>query len=69
MEHIFAMGTDQARPRFEAMCQMFFKRFETPTPPAQVPGKEEEGREDNEEEQEQKESQPTDGSTSAKRVQ
>ena len=29
VEQIFAMGTDQARSKFNAMCQVFFKRFET----------------------------------------
>ena len=29
MEQILAMGTDQARSKFDAMCQIFFKRFET----------------------------------------
>ena len=39
VEQIFAMGTDQARSEFDAMCQMFFKRVETSTPLAQMPGK------------------------------
>ena len=48
----FAMGTDQARSEFDVLCQMFFRRFETFTPPAQMPGREE-GRRDSENEQEQ----------------
>ena len=27
VEQIFALGTDQARSEFDAMCQVFFKRF------------------------------------------
>ena len=27
VEQFFAMGADQARSKFEAMCQMFFKKF------------------------------------------
>ena len=49
MEQIFAMGVDQVRPRFEAMCQMFFKRFGTLTPLVHM-----EGRMESEEEQEQR---------------
>ena len=30
----FSQGTDQARPSFEAMCHVFFKRFGTLSPPA-----------------------------------
>ena len=29
VEQTFAMGTDQARSKFDAMCQIFFKRFDT----------------------------------------
>ena len=35
VEQIFALEADQARPGFEAMCQMFIKRFGTP--PARMP--------------------------------
>ena len=41
MKHIFAMGTDQARSKFDALCQMFFKKFETFAPTVQMPGREE----------------------------
>ena len=52
VEQIFTMGTDQARFTFDALCKIFFTRFETTTPPAQMPGREE-GRRDSENEQEQ----------------
>ena len=52
MEQIFAIGTDQARSKFDAMCQILFKRFETFAPLAQMPGREE-GRIDSENEHEQ----------------
>ena len=52
MEQVFATGTDQARSKFDALCQIFFRRFETPVPPAQMPGGGE-GRRDSENEQEQ----------------
>ena len=39
LEQMFALGADQARSKFEVMCQMFFGRIETPF--AQMPGKEE----------------------------
>ena len=42
VKQIFATGTDQARSKFGAMCQVFHKRFETFAPPAQMPGREEE---------------------------
>ena len=51
MDQVFAMGTDQVRSKFDAVCQIFFRRFETPVPPAQMPGGE--GRRDSENEQEQ----------------
>ena len=51
VEQIFAMGTDQARSKFDAMCRMFFKRIETPAPPAQMLGKG--GRRNGEDEHEQ----------------
>ena len=34
-----AVGTDQTRSKFDAMFQNFFKRFDTFTPPAQMPRK------------------------------
>ena len=46
------MGTDQARSEFDAMCQVFLKKFDAYTPSAQIPGKEE-GRRNSEDEQEQ----------------
>ena len=52
VEQIFAMGTDQAKSKFDALYQKILKRFETPTPPARMPGREE-GRRDSENEQEQ----------------
>ena len=55
MEQIFAMGTDPARSKFDALYQKILKRFETPSPPAQMPempGREE-GRRDSENEQKQ----------------
>ena len=52
VEHIFAVGTDQAKSQFDALYQKILKRFETPTPPAQMPGREE-GRRDSKNEQEQ----------------
>ena len=47
------MGTDQARSKFDALYQKILKRFETTTPPAQVPGMSgrEEGRRDTANEQ------------------
>ena len=39
VEQNFALGVDQARRSFVAMCQIFFKRLGTP--PAQMRGKEE----------------------------
>ena len=55
VEPIFAMGTDQAKSKFDALYQKILKRFETPTSPAQMPGMpgREEGRRDSEHEQEQ----------------
>ena len=52
VEQVFAIGTEQPRSKFDALCQKFFRRFETFTPPAQMPGSEE-GRRDSENEQEQ----------------
>ena len=40
VEQFFSMGADQARSKFDAMCQIFFKKFEASTPLAQMPGKE-----------------------------
>ena len=51
VEQVFAAGADQARSKFDALCHIFFRRFETFTPPAQMPGRE--GRRDSENEQEQ----------------
>ena len=34
VEQIFAVGTDQAKSKFDARYQKILKRFETPTPPA-----------------------------------
>ena len=55
MEQVFSVGKDQARSKFDALCQKILKRFETRTPPAQMPGMpgREEGRRDSEIEQEQ----------------
>ena len=47
VEHVFAVGTDQARSTFDALCKIFVSRFETPILPAQMPGREE-GRRDSE---------------------
>ena len=52
VESFFAMGADQARSEFDAMCRVFFKKFEAYTPSAQMPGKEG-GRRNSEDEQEQ----------------
>ena len=41
VEQFFAMGADQARSEFDAMC-LFLKKFEAYAPHAQMPGKEEE---------------------------
>ena len=51
MEQFFAVGADQARFKFDAMCQVFFKKFEAFSPSAQMPGKG--GRRNSEDEQEQ----------------
>ena len=51
VEQIFAMGTDQASTEPVALCQIFLNRFETSTPPAEMPGKG--GRRNSEDEQEQ----------------
>ena len=51
VEQIFAMGADQARSEFDAMCQIV-KKFEANTPSSQMPGKEG-GRRNGEDEQEQ----------------
>ena len=40
VEQFFAVGADQARFKFDAMCQVFFKKFEAYAPSAQIPGKE-----------------------------
>ena len=37
VEKIFTIGTDQAMSQFDALYQKILKRFETPTPPAQMP--------------------------------
>ena len=52
VELFFAMGACQARSKFDAMCQVFFKRFEAYTPSAPMSGKER-GRRNSEDEQEQ----------------
>ena len=52
VEEFFAMGADQARSKFDAVCQVFFKKVEAETPSAQMPGKEG-GRRNSEDEQEQ----------------
>ena len=39
VEQFFAMGIDQARSTFDAMCQVFFKKFEACTPTTQMPGR------------------------------
>ena len=52
VEQFFAMGADQARSKFDAMCQIFFKKFEASTPPSKMPGKGG-GRRNSEDEQEQ----------------
>ena len=52
VEQFFALGADQARSKFEAMCQVSFKKFEACAPPAQMPGKGG-GRRNSEDEQEQ----------------
>ena len=36
VESFFAVGADQARSEFDAMCQVFFKKFEVYTPSAQM---------------------------------
>ena len=46
------MGTDQARLTFDALCNIFVRKFETFIPSAQMPGREE-GRRDCENEPEQ----------------
>ena len=51
VEQFFAMGADQARSKFDAMCQVFLKKFEAYAPHAQMPGKG--GRRNSEDEQEQ----------------
>ena len=48
VDQMFPLGADQARSKFEAMCQIFFRSIETPS--AQMPGKEE-GRRNSEDEQ------------------
>ena len=52
VEQFFAVGADQARSKFDAMCQVFFKKFEAYTPSAQMPAKKG-GRRNSEDEQEQ----------------
>ena len=52
VESFFAVGADQARSEFDAMCQVFFKKFEVYTPSAQMAGKGG-GRRNSEDEQEQ----------------
>ena len=39
LEHMFALGVDQARSKFKVMCQIFLRRIETLS--AQMLGKEE----------------------------
>ena len=39
VEQLFAMGPDQANSKFDAVWQVFFKKFEAFTPSAQMPGK------------------------------
>ena len=52
VEQLFAMGADQARAKFDAMCQVFFKKFEAYTFSAQMPVRGG-GRRNSEDEQEQ----------------
>ena len=52
VEQFFAMGADQARCKFDAMCEVFFEKFEAYNPSAQMPGKGG-GRRNSEDEQEQ----------------
>ena len=52
VELFFVVGADQARSEFDAMCQVFLKKFEAETPSAQMPGKGR-GRRNSEDEQEQ----------------
>ena len=47
------MGAEKAKHQFEVLYEKIIKRFEAPTPPAQMPGKEE-GREESDEGQEQR---------------
>ena len=37
VEQCFAVGADQAKSKFDVMCQIFVKKFEASTPPAQKP--------------------------------
>ena len=39
VDQFIAMGADQARSKFDAMCQVFFEKFEAYAPPVQMPGK------------------------------
>ena len=48
----FTMGAAHARHRLQVLQEKFFRRFEPPTPPAQMSGRE--GGEENQEEQEQR---------------
>ena len=68
VEQYFAMGADQARCKFEAMCQVSFKKFEACAPPAQMPGKGG-GRRNSEDEQEQDKASQQLGVVSVKREQ
>ena len=52
VEQVFAVGPDHTRSTFDALCQIFFRGFETFTPPALMP-RGEEGRRDSGNEQEQ----------------
>ena len=38
VEQLFAVGADQARSKFDAVCQVFFKKFEACTPSAEEEG-------------------------------
>ena len=39
VEQFFSMGADQARSKFDTMCQVFLKKLEENAPHAQMPGK------------------------------
>ena len=67
VEQFFAKGADQARSNFDAVCQVFFKKFEACTPSAQMPRKG--GRRNCEDEQEQDKASRAVGVVSVRRVQ